>query len=163
MDHAVHNRIRPDDWVGLPAGVVGEKRRWTRRKSGWRWGVEGWASSPPPTITPPSLTRERCCCRELLVFVDHPSPTDQRTSGTSMPVQGNTMAPPSSRRHPPPPPPPVLLLPPAPPVHQMKTLSVTANQHLHLISAPQLLGQSLTARHQRCGETLRKRTPRISK
>lgn len=50
LDHAVHNRIRPDVWLGLPAGVEEEEEKEEERGEGSRGGrwKEVWKDPRPP-------------------------------------------------------------------------------------------------------------------
>lgn len=108
LDHAVHNRIRPDVRLRLPAGVEEEEEGGGARGGESRVspvGREVWTDGPPRSLPPanpcppPAFISERCCSRERLLFLDHLSLTDQTTLGkkrkkksarTRMLLRGNT-------------------------------------------------------------------------
>lgn len=108
LDHAVHNRIRPDVRLRLPAGVEEEEEgggAGGRESRVSPVGREVWTDGPPRSLPPanpcppPAFISERCCSRERLLFLDHLSLTDQTTLGkkrkrksarTRMLLRGNT-------------------------------------------------------------------------
>lgn len=106
LDHAVHNRIRPDVWLRLPAGVE-EEEKW--REGSGRGGASSYLHYPPAPCTV-ELISKRCCSWEHLLFVlDHLSVTDQKKT--------------SARRS--------MLLPGGTP-HQHPTLSPSHRPHLYV-------------------------------
>lgn len=77
LDHAVHNRIRPDVRLRLPAGVEEEEEGGGARGGESRVspvGREVWTDGPPRSLPPanpcppPAFISERCCSRERLLF-----------------------------------------------------------------------------------------------
>lgn len=111
LDHTVHNRIRPDVWLRLPAGVEEEEGGWG--ESSVTWLKEVTLPFPPPA--PWSSYRSDAVLGSVCLFLDHLSVTDQKTLGKKRisqdehAVSGGTphQHPALSRR---PPPPPLLLL-----------------------------------------------------
>ena len=96
LDHAVHNRIRPD--VGRGAGGGGGEGGGGGGGGGGEGsrvspvGREVWTDGPPRSpqtrkpnpprpSSSPAFISERCCSRERLLFLDHLSLTDQTTLG----------------------------------------------------------------------------------
>lgn len=175
LDHAVHNRIRPDVRLRLPAGVEEEEEgggAGGRESRVSPVGREVWTDGPPRSLPPanpcppPAFISERCCSRERLLFLDHLSLTDQTTLGkkrkrksarTRMLLWGNTTPTPRPS------------LSPAPTTTTFTTITTTTTilQHqtsllyLHLVSSPEPFGRCVAARHERRGE--RPTDERISK
>lgn len=181
LDHAVHNRIRPDVRLRLPAGVEEEEEGGGARGGESRVspvGREVWTDGPPRSLPPanpcppPAFISERCCSRERLLFLDHLSLTDQTTLGKKEKKNQPGLAccyGETPHRHPallsppPPPPPPLLLLLLLLLFYSIRLhyCTSTAIRPLHLVSSPEPFGRCVAARHERRGE--RPTDERISK
>lgn len=181
LDHAVHNRIRPDVRLRLPAGVEEEEEgggAGGRESRVSPVGREVWTDGPPRSLPPanpcppPAFISERCCSRERLLFLDHLSLTDQTTLGKKRKENQPGLAccyGETPHRHPallsppPPPPPPLLLLLLLLLFYSIRLhyCASTAIRPLHLVSSPEPFGRCVAARHERRGE--RPTDERISK
>lgn len=149
LDHAVHNRIRPDVWLRLPAGVE-EEEKW--REGSGRGGGSSYLHSPSPPAPWSSYQSDAVLGSTCFLFLDHLSVTDQKKlqPGRACCYRGNAAPTP----HP-------LSLPPPPPLLLLRLLfydirfhycTSSAMKPLHLVSSPEPFGRCSAARHERRGD-----------
>lgn len=183
LDHAVHNRIRPDVRLRLPAGVEEEEEGGGARGGESRVspvGREVWTDGPPrslppakPLPPPPGVHIRAMLFSGALAFFGPSLPHRSNDFGEKKRKKnqpglaccyGET-----PHRHPallsppPPPPPPLLLLLLLLLFYSIRLhyCTSTAIRPLHLVSSPEPFGRCVAAWHERRGE--RPTDERISK
>lgn len=182
LDHAVHNRIRPDVRLRLPAGVEEEEEgggAGGRESRVSPVGREVWTDGPPRSLPPTnpcppprrSYQSDAVLGSACFFWTISPSPIKrlwEKKEKENQPglacCYGET-----PHRHPallsppPPPPPPLLLLLLLLLFYSIRLhyCTSTAIRPLHLVSSPEPFGRCVAARHERRGE--RPTDERISK